>query len=136
MIPCTHRGVVLVASTESPHPLRDRLAYGGIITTRPARNIVKIPKRSVSAPSAVGVSISGVCVGFTAVTVTGTDGPAPLYTPRLPPFVPSICTVVSESDPVGSLVLVSEYDAVGSSKNNENVSGSEPPVGAWVVKST
>ena len=48
--------------------------------------------------------------------------------------VPSTWAVVSESDPVGSLVFV--YDAVESSKNNENVSGNEPPAGAWVVMST
>jgi hypothetical protein len=91
----------------------------------------------VSALIATEESISGAFAGpLPAVTVTGTDGPELLKTARFPPFVPSICSVTSELEPVGSLVLVSEKEAVGSRRNNENVSGSEPLVGAFVVAST
>jgi hypothetical protein len=91
----------------------------------------------VSAPSAVDELISGAEVAaVTAVAVASSAGEEPLNTARLPDEEPSICSVNSESAPLGSAVPVSEYDAVGSRRNSENVSGKDSPLGALLVASS
>ena len=56
--------------------------------------------------------------------------------PRMPVEEPSTCAVSSESEPVGSVVVISEVNAVESRRNKENVSGNDPVLGAFAVKST
>ena len=113
-----------------------RRDVGGHLTpVRRPRNTATKPNSSVSALTAEAASISGAAAeGGTAETVI--SGELPLKTARFPPGVPSICSVRSESAPLGSLVLVKEEVADGSSRNNENVSFNDPPVGAFVDAST